>query len=62
MTTKRKSTHTPSDNQPAPATTDELLARYPEGIPSWMVERNYSLKQIDDLMRLRRSAFPASAK
>jgi hypothetical protein len=48
--------------QPAPATIDELRARYPEGIPSWMVERGYSLKQIDDLMQLRRHAFPKTAR
>jgi hypothetical protein len=33
-------------------------SKYREGIPQWMLERGYSDKEIDDLMALRRRAFP----
>jgi hypothetical protein len=36
-------------------------ASFPNGVPQWMTERNYSEKEIADLMELRRKAFPKTA-
>ena len=39
-----------------------LKTEYPEGIPPWMFERDYTADQIRDLMNLRRQAFPKTRK
>jgi hypothetical protein len=39
-----------------------LNDKYGEGIPLWMLERGMSPKQIDDMMELRRRAFPKTAR
>jgi len=41
---------------------EKLIARYPEGIPAWMWDRDYTLDHIDSLMRIRREAFKIFAR
>jgi hypothetical protein len=41
---------------------DRLRQEFPEGIPPWMLEREYTAEQVRELMRLRREAFPRTAR
>ena len=41
---------------------EKLIAQYPEGIPAWMWDRDYTLDHIDSLMRIRREAFKIFAR
>lgn len=43
-------------------TLTEVRAKYPEGIPAWMIDRKMTPEQIDAAMQLRRKAFPLTAK
>jgi hypothetical protein len=39
-----------------------LSTEYPEGIPPWMLQRDYTVDQIRKLMDQRRRAFPKTKK
>lgn len=39
-----------------------LRQEFPEGVPNWMLTRDYTTAKIRELMKLRREAFPKTVK